>query len=171
MNCDDFQEHASRFIDGMLNASDQAALFEHLSDCSGCRSFLSSSVRVREVIEHDHVDVPTELDEKIFERLSGRPNLFPAAQDRKRSLWRREVVLSFPLAAAALLLVILASVLISLVSVRTGSAGINGLETVLGKKPVAGRQTVVVVYQLPEEQVVSLPPAKIFEVGARTVAN
>ncbi|RPH38091.1 zf-HC2 domain-containing protein, partial [bacterium] len=50
MNCDDFQEDASRFMDRMLDASGQVGLFAHLSSCSDCRSFLASSVRVREVI-------------------------------------------------------------------------------------------------------------------------
>jgi len=170
MNCDEFQENASRFMDGKLEAGDQARLFAHLSSCTDCRSFLASSVRVREVIRKDPATLPAGIDEELFERLSGHHVLRAVGQNRPQPFWRREVMLSFPLAAAALLLVVLASMLFSILFMRSGTGG-NALEAVLGKGRAAGYQTVVVVYQLPEEQVVAMPPAKMFEVKARMVAD
>jgi len=171
MNCDDFQENASRFMDGQLEASDQARLFAHLSSCSDCRSFLASSVRTREVLRKDPVRVPDGIDDQLFELLSGRQALRSDIQQRQRSFWLREVHLSYPLAAAAMLLVVLASVLFSLLFMRTSAAD-STMDKILGGGPAAaGRQTVVVIYQLPEERVVGLAPANLMEVRARTVAN
>lgn len=171
MNCDLFQENASRFMDGLLDASDQAALFAHLSTCPDCRSFLSASVRVREVVRNDAVALPPGIDEAFFEQLLSRHATGADSRRRPETFWRRDVLLSVPLAAAALLLVVLASVLFSLLFLKTGAGG-PAFETVFGEgQASAGRQTIVVVYQLPEEQVVRLAPAKMFEVNARTVAN
>jgi len=171
MTCDDFQEKASRFMDGMLQASDQVLLFGHLSSCTDCRSFLASSVRAREVIRKDPATVPEGIDEDFFERLSSRHVFQTVTHTRPRPLWQREVMLSFPLAAAALLLVALASALFSVLFMKTGT-GATTLETVLGRERASnGRQTVVVVYQMPEEQVITMPSAKMFEVKARTIAD
>ena len=171
MTCDDFQESASEFTDGRLDASGQARLFAHLSTCTDCRSFLASSVRVREVISKDPTTLPAGIDEEFFEQLSGQQTRRAATLNLPPPFWRREVVLSFPLAIAAALLVILTSVLISLQFTRTG-AGSPVLQTILDRtQAVPGKQTIVVVYQLPEEQVVTTPPSKIFEVRARTVDN
>jgi hypothetical protein len=171
MTCDDFQEDASRFMDRMLDASGQVRLFAHLSSCSDCRAFLASSVRVRELISKDPSSLPAGIDKEFFEQLSSRHSLREATPNRPQPIWRREVVLSFPLAIAATLLVILTSVLFSLQFAKT-SAGSSTLQTVLDRTQAGpGKQTVVVVYQLPEEQVVTAPPPKIFEVRARTVAD
>jgi anti-sigma factor RsiW len=170
MNCERYQEDASQFMDGLLEASEQARLFAHLSSCSDCRSFLASSVRVREVIGKDPATLPAGVDELFFEQLSSRPAVHAAGHRRQQAFWRREVLLSYPLAAAALLLVVLASVLFSLLFMRSGGRT-NGLETVLGGSRTDGHRTVVVVYQLPEEQVVSVPPSSIFEVKAKVVAD
>jgi anti-sigma factor RsiW len=169
MNCDDHQENASRFMDGELEASEQAGLFAHLSSCPECRSFLATSVRAREVMRKSPASLPEGIDDELFERLSNHPLLRPAIHDRPPSFWHREIILSYPLAAAALILVVLASLLFSLLSVRTNS-GSNRLETILGRGQ-AGRQTVVVVYQLPEEQVIVPAPTHLMEVRARTVQN
>jgi hypothetical protein len=171
MNCTDFQEHASRFIDGKLEARGQIQLFVHLSGCTDCRSFLATAVRVRELIQKDPATLPPGLDEELFERLSGRHVPESSPSDKLRRFYQHGVTVSYPLAAAALLLVVLASLLFSIMFMRTNS-GDGTLQSVLGTEPGgAGRQTVVVVYQLPEEQVVTMPPSRIFEVKARTVQN
>jgi anti-sigma factor RsiW len=177
MGCDVFQEDASSFMDGMLGASGQAALFAHLSTCTDCRSMLSTSVRVREVLRKDSTMFPEGLDEAVFERMAEyrahkTRDLRPGDDQRTRKFfWRREIHLPLPLAAAALLLLILGSMLFSTLLFRLSTGGTT-LESVLDKTQAAyGRQAVVVIYQLPEEQVIRPAPAKIFEVNARTVVN
>jgi anti-sigma factor RsiW len=171
MNCDMFQENASRFMDGSLDAAGQAALFAHLSACADCRSFLALSVRAREVMQKDLVDLPEGLEEELFERLARRPVVKVLRHDPAAPFWRREVRFSWPLAAAAMLIVALASVLFSVLFLRSNPVSPT-LESVLGKAADArGRQAVVVIYQLPEEHVVTPAPAEIMEVRARTVAN
>ncbi len=171
MTCDDFQENASRFMDRRLDASGQSRLFEHLSTCSECRSFLESSVRVREAVSKDPTTLPTGIDEEFFEQLSSRHVVREMTQHRPQSFWHRELRFSFPLAAAAVLVVALASVLFSVLFLRS-SANEPALESVLGRSAgINGRQAVVVIYQLPEEQVITPAPAKMFEVRARTVEN
>lgn len=171
MNCDDFQENASRFMDGVLDASGQARLFAHLSTCSDCRSFLQSSVRVREAIGKDPTTLPAGIDEVFFEQLSSRHVLREMPQHRPPSLWRREVRFPFAIAAAAVLVVAMASVLLSLLFLRSSANGPT-LESVFARGAGAsGRQAVVVIYQMPEEQVVTPAPAKMYEVRARAVAN
>jgi hypothetical protein len=171
MNCETFQENASRFMDGLLDASGQAALFAHLSSCADCRSFLASSVRTREVIRKDTVALPEGLDEELFEQLSGGRVFRLASHGTPEPFWRREIRFSYPLAAAAVLVVALASVLFSLLLFRSGGAGPTFESVFRRDEGTQGRQTVVVIYQLPEEQVVTTAPADIFEVRARTVAN
>ncbi len=171
MNCDAFQEYASRFVDGVLDAAGQSALFAHLSSCVECRSFLATSVRTREVMQKDAVSLPEGLDKALFERLAGLHAVASAGRVRQEPLWRREVRFSFPLAAAAVLIVALASVLFSLLLLRSSANG-PAFESVLRRGAgTNGRQAVVVIYQLPEEQVITPAPAKIFEVRARTVEN
>jgi hypothetical protein len=134
MNCDLFQENASRFMDGLLDASDQAALFAHLSTCPDCRSFLSSSVRVREVVRKDAIALPPGIDEAFFEQLLSRHATGADSRRRPETFWRRDVLLSVPLAAAALLLVVLASVLFSLLFLKTGAG-----EDVRGEREDGGK--------------------------------
>ena len=171
MTCDDFQENASRFMDGMLDASGQARLFTHLGTCSDCRSFMASAVRVREAISKDPSTLPVGIDEEFFEQLLSRPVLREVGTRRMQPFWRREIRFSFPLAAAAVLVVALASALFSLLFLRPSPNG-SAFESVFGKgEGTNGRKTVVVIYQLPEEQVITPAPAKMFEVRARTVEN
>ncbi len=39
MNCEQYQEYVSQFIDGELNTAGEASLFHHLSSCDNCRGF------------------------------------------------------------------------------------------------------------------------------------
>lgn len=171
MNCETYQEQASRFMDGSLDAAGQSALFAHLSSCADCRSFLALSVRAREVIQKDLVALPEGLEEELFEQLARRPVVRRLGHDPAAPFWRREVHFAWPLAAAAMLIVVLASVLFSVLFLRS-NVGSPTLESVIGRGEGArGRQAVVVIYQLPEERVVTSAPAEIMEVRARTVAN
>ncbi|MFE0731675.1 anti-sigma factor family protein [Streptomyces antibioticus] len=40
MNCDDFVELVTEFLEGALPEDDERRFIEHLSRCSGCESYL-----------------------------------------------------------------------------------------------------------------------------------
>ncbi len=50
MNCETCHEHISELVDNEMIASESARLYRHLSECPSCRSFLRSSLKLKEVI-------------------------------------------------------------------------------------------------------------------------
>ncbi|MER5938405.1 zf-HC2 domain-containing protein [Streptomyces sp. uw30] len=40
MNCNDFVELVTEFLDGALPEADERRFIEHLSECSGCETYL-----------------------------------------------------------------------------------------------------------------------------------
>jgi predicted anti-sigma-YlaC factor YlaD len=67
MNCDQYQEYTSQFIDGELNDISESALFHHLSVCDNCRSFLKESLNLRsELLSKNVTIVPEPLNRKFL---------------------------------------------------------------------------------------------------------
>jgi anti-sigma factor RsiW len=96
MNCEEANDLTSRFVDNELEAGSQDRLFEHLSVCPDCQSFLRAVLQIRKVIEREAVAFPEEIDAQVLGKLNGR---------KSPPLWKRSWRVPLPVAAAAMLLV------------------------------------------------------------------
>lgn len=61
MNCRDYQQVISKFVDLELKATASAELFEHLGKCAQCREFLDTMMKLS--AELDKIGTPLELSE------------------------------------------------------------------------------------------------------------
>ncbi|MBN1397429.1 MAG: zf-HC2 domain-containing protein [Bacteroidetes bacterium] len=67
MNCEQYQEHISQFIDGELENVNESSLFQHLSTCDDCRGFLKETLSLRSELLNNHTAiVPDSLNRKIL---------------------------------------------------------------------------------------------------------
>jgi anti-sigma factor RsiW len=65
MNCEQYQEYVSQFIDGELEEGRESELFHHLSTCASCQEFLKSTMQLRsELWKTQAVPLPGQLREK-----------------------------------------------------------------------------------------------------------
>jgi anti-sigma factor RsiW len=67
MNCDQYQEHISQYIDSELDSTSESALFRHLGTCDHCRSFLKNILSLRNTLTGSREAVPPpSLDQKVL---------------------------------------------------------------------------------------------------------
>ena len=67
MNCEQYQEHISQFIDGELPSNAETELFLHLGVCEQCRTFLKNALSLRDTLAHtQQITVPVSLDQRIL---------------------------------------------------------------------------------------------------------
>ena len=66
MNCEQYQENISQFIDGELDIESESNLFRHLGECNECRGFLKETMSLRsELLNMQAATVPELLNRKI----------------------------------------------------------------------------------------------------------
>jgi len=76
MNCEQYQEQISQFIDGELLPTDEMGLFVHLGMCDQCRVFLNNVLSLRNTLTLTRqIAVPVSLDQRVIA-------LFPSAIKR-----------------------------------------------------------------------------------------
>jgi anti-sigma factor RsiW len=93
--CEEYQEIVSAYVDGETSAEETAEIFFHLGTCDECRTFMTSLLRL---------DAFLQTSEDAATRR-------PAAA--KQPLWKRTLVVPYPVAAAvAALLFITASLFV-----------------------------------------------------------
>jgi hypothetical protein len=74
MNCSRFETLLSDYMEGMLDARVQAAMEQHLQECSQCSALLDEVKALREELrDFPEVSVREELIEQILEHTSGKP--------------------------------------------------------------------------------------------------
>jgi anti-sigma factor RsiW len=112
MNCEEYQEKISRYLDSDLTDREAQDLFSHLAGCTQCRSMLHNMIQLQSVIHRSPAPEPPEsLDRKVL----SIPE--PPFRGRRKALsgganlWKRRLSLPVPAAAAALLAVLLTTVL------------------------------------------------------------
>ena len=64
MNCEEYQKHISELIDNELREDCDAGVYRHLAECSTCRSFHYSALRLKEAV---HTMLLTETESKLEE--------------------------------------------------------------------------------------------------------
>ena len=86
--CDEYQELISAYVDGETSDPETSALFFHLGECSQCRAFMKSLLQLRSVLQEHELPAPS------------------------TSLWKRTLAVSYPIAAAVALAVLLSGFLL-----------------------------------------------------------
>jgi anti-sigma factor RsiW len=67
MNCEQYQEQISQFIDGELPSTTETELFVHLGLCEQCRTFLKNALSLRNTLARTRqITVPASLDQRIL---------------------------------------------------------------------------------------------------------
>jgi hypothetical protein len=97
MTCRDNQQMVAAYLDGDSVAAGDANFYRHCAECEECRSFISMTVRLREIRRMERIPWPGGLDEVILDRTStpvGSPGFNPGSGRV------RKFRLTFPLAAA-----------------------------------------------------------------------
>ena len=93
--CDEVQEQISAYIDGETGSAETSAMFFHLGECPECRAFLKSVIQLQSVLHENELPA----------RIETRPA--PAA------LWKRRFAVSYPVAAAVAVFMLLSSFFMS----------------------------------------------------------
>lgn len=162
MECEEYKEQASSYVDGELVPAAQRELFNHLATCTECRHFLDLMMRIRKAASREDLPVPADVDEAVFAEI-GR---WKVASDRARIhpmaylyVSRRHISLSVPLAAAIVAVALaLGSLVTTLVGRQAGRESARQVSTIVGedsRQPSA----VVFIYTVPEVQSTLVVPA------------
>lgn len=93
--CDEYQEFISAYVDGETSDHETSTLFFHLGECSNCRAFMRSVLQLQSVLREN--ELPVKLETRRM----------------TTSMWKRRLVVSYPIAAAVALLILLSSFLLS----------------------------------------------------------
>jgi anti-sigma factor RsiW len=83
MQCEERTSAVNLFLDGALEPADQRELFSHLSVCEGCRSYVSTMMKIGRVRQTEKIPFPAEIDEAVLQRI---PNERLPVKDSRRSL-------------------------------------------------------------------------------------
>lgn len=152
MSCEAKQEQVGLLIDGELLEPEQSGLFRHLEDCSDCRLFFRSMIRLRKAIRRDQEEISLAADE-ILPTWSS-----PAARKPSRE-WSRwiEIVrggwrMPKPVAIGLAVLLVAGGAALGSRIATTRGAGVGGDQT--------AKPAVVVVCSLPEVEVVQRGPGR-----------
>ena len=69
MNCEQGQEYISHFMDGELDPANEGSMFQHLSTCRNCQTFLKDNLTLRGSLSAIRpVTVPTSLDQHVLQQ-------------------------------------------------------------------------------------------------------
>ena len=161
MDCVNWHERVSAFLDGELDTNDQVDLFKHLAGCPACHLFLDSMLKWKEMNRREAISFPADLDEAILNAIDSRnPDQRRVGMRTQRppSFWRRKIALSVPvfLFAVAVFLIAITFMVGSIVPspgrddqlLRAIAAGSHA-----PSQPAA----IIFLYGLPEVQVVGDP--------------
>jgi predicted anti-sigma-YlaC factor YlaD len=67
MNCEQYQEYISQFIDGELDSTSESNLFQHLGSCNECRGFLKETLSLHsELLNNQATIIPDSLNRTIL---------------------------------------------------------------------------------------------------------
>ena len=107
MNCEHYQEMASRFADGELEGAGEAEMFTHLQSCETCRSFLRTAMQVRLSLVRDTPPVvPDSLDRKVSLISKQKAGVRTPVHFNWKGLLGRRLLVPAPAFAAAVLLLL-----------------------------------------------------------------
>jgi len=81
MSCSKIETMISSYLDNELPKEEEAFLFTHISSCPECREEFKKQNLINHKIQSRQIEVPPELDSRIFDTLKGRksPAVLPSA--------------------------------------------------------------------------------------------
>jgi hypothetical protein len=153
MNCNEYQEHASLFIDGELDMKEQIKLFGHLTQCGTCQSFVDASVRMKELQRAEQINYPIELDEAILSKLVSDKSVVRTSRHdvrERKYFWQKRITLPLSFAAATVIVAVIAGFLFGEIFIRkseTQTLPASWLQT--QTQPT----TVIMIYGIPPVEV------------------
>jgi predicted anti-sigma-YlaC factor YlaD len=153
MKCEEARASISAFLDMELAGVGQQAVFSHLSTCDTCRGFLTEALRVRETAEKEQIVVPEALDRRVF-ALTERPRVSKERSVQPSPWRRRRLSVPSSFAAGVAMAILVLAVVSGLALLRLGPWAPTGSSAA----GASSTYPVVVVYQIPEEEVVAPRP-------------
>jgi predicted anti-sigma-YlaC factor YlaD len=110
MNCEQYQENISQFIDGELECASETSLFQHLSTCDECCRFLKETMNLRsELLNKQTVTVPERLKNNILAKIV-TPSITFWPKNHNFEWLRQGRMISLRIVGFALVIAILASI-------------------------------------------------------------
>ena len=103
MNCQEQQRRISALMDGELSALESGAVFRHLAECDGCRTFYHRLIALSNALNRSEVPAPG-----VGVQVPPAPP--PWSKHQPGSWWKQRVSVRMPVVALALC-AIMASVL------------------------------------------------------------
>jgi hypothetical protein len=115
MNCNQYKEQVSLFMDNELGPGAQTQLFDHLANCLDCHLFLDSIMKFKSMKHEEEITFPDEIDQNLFEEIKHREYVYTLGKhglEVKAPFWQRRIALSLPtLTAITAAVIILVSTL------------------------------------------------------------
>lgn len=149
MQCIECQEGIGLMMDLRLSHEAQPGLYSHLAECGECREFLSSMRMVRQAALEESSRVPEQIDASIL-ALPYRDQARHRVGFKQWGSSPMTIHRGFVLAAGIALLVLASATTALWLRVMS-----------LDTAAIPGGRTVMVVYQIPEEQVIGVKPVPI----------
>ncbi len=77
MNCENYQEQISKFVDGELSIEEEGGMFIHLGACLQCRSFLKNLYSLKSTLALSPPPaVPKRLDRRVAAHIASEKSAF-----------------------------------------------------------------------------------------------
>lgn len=162
MNCTDYKEQISRFVDNELEPLSQIALFDHLAECMECQLFLDSLMKFKSLKNREEVEFPSEIDEGLFNEVNRRRFVYRLGKrglEVKTPFWERKVAMPMPALAAMIVVAVLG---VSSLFVNLLAPG-RALQAEASQRPQTER-----VVQTRETIVYGLPAMTVYGQDTRT---
>ncbi len=147
MDCNDYREQVSAFVDNELNQESQTHLFDHLAVCSECHLFLDSLMKFKSLKHQDETEYPTEIDVALFEEVNRRKFIYTLGKNGievRQPFWQRRVALSVPALTAlvAAVLIGISTLFVSLLAQGKAPRG-QTVQNIPVERRVERRETIV----------------------------
>jgi len=153
MTCTSYQEQISGMIDDELADRQKPELFFHLSECTECREFLQSCLRLRSsLVRARGMSVPSKIDERIERMSFGESASRHAGLGRR--LWNTQIAFPIPVAASIALLLVVVSLIFSPLLVISGDEDVRTSQEALSSVPPQLRPAIQILsgQQVPERK-------------------
>jgi predicted anti-sigma-YlaC factor YlaD len=110
MNCNEYIDGINMLLDGALDESTQISLFSHLKDCTECRMYFDTMLRVRQISATEQIPFPEEIDRIVLS------NIRKESVKSTRSFWNWSIRISAPIAAAVILAIASLAIISGIIS-------------------------------------------------------